>query len=199
MPQIAVVKDLHRRTAQIDIDAHADQIGIERAQLAVRRAQVEPYPNLTVNTGYTRQGQNRSNDWNLGVTMPVPVWNRNQGNIRAAQAQLGEAIQEVGRVENELTTKVAAAFGGYAAARKRAERYRDAILPRAKEAYTLSVRAYQGGQFEYLRVLQAQRAVAEARLEYLRSLGEAWRAASDIAGLMLEDQWPLVPQQPPKE
>ncbi|MBX9583267.1 MAG: hypothetical protein K2X87_23445 [Gemmataceae bacterium] len=39
-------------------------------------------------------------------------------------------------------------------------------------------------------MLQAQRAVAEARLEYVRSLGEAWRAASEVAGLMLEDRWP---------
>lgn len=45
-------------------------------------------------------------------------------------------------------------------------------------------------------VLQVQRAMAEARLEYLRSLGEMWQAASEIAGLMLEDHWPLAPAAP---
>jgi cobalt-zinc-cadmium efflux system outer membrane protein len=39
-------------------------------------------------------------------------------------------------------------------------------------------------------VLQAQRSVAEAKLEYVRSLGELWRSASEIAGLLLEEDWP---------
>ena len=47
--------------------------------------------------------------------------------------------------------------------------------------------------FAYLRVLAAQRTVAEANLELVRSLGEMWRAGSEVGGLMLEDQWPLAP------
>src|SRR5262249_32373760 len=85
--------------------------------------------------------------------------------------------------------RLATAFGIYASARQRAERYRKAILPKARETYQLSLKAYQGGQFEYLRVLQAQRSVAEANLEYVRSLGELWRSASEIAGLLLEEDW----------
>jgi cobalt-zinc-cadmium efflux system outer membrane protein len=56
--------------------------------------------------------------------------------------------------------------------------------------------AFKGGQFEYLRVIQAQRAVAEARLELNRSLGEAWRAAGVISGLLLEEVWPGPPPGP---
>lgn len=167
--------------------------GVERAQLLVRRAEVEPVPNLTVSSGYVRQNQNRSNDWMLGVSVPVPVWNRNQGNILAARGQLGEAVQEVARVEADLTERLATAYRDFAAARERAERTRSAILPKAQETYDLAVRAYKGGQFEYLRVLQAQRALAEARLELNRALGDAWRAASVVSGLALEDHWPPAP------
>jgi outer membrane protein, heavy metal efflux system len=167
------------------------QVGVERARLVLRRAEVEPVPNVTVGAGYTYEGQTRSNDWEIGVSVPVPLWNKNQGNILAARAQVSEAISQVGRVQNDLVNRLATAFSTYAAARKRAERYKTAILPKAQRTYQLSLRAYQGGQFEYLRVLQAQRAVAEANLELVRSLGEMWRAASEIAGLMLEDQWPL--------
>lgn len=158
----------------------------------LKRATVEPIPNVTVGTGYVRQNQNKSNDWVIAASIPVPLWNRNQGNIFAAKAQVGEAINEVGRVQNDLVGRLASSFSTYAAARKRAEKYKSTILPKAEQSYQLSLKAYQGGQFEYLRVLQAQRAVAEARLEYLRSLSEKWRAASEIAGLMLEDQWPLA-------
>jgi len=183
------------RTVQYVLSVHPElrsaQVEVERAQLLLRRAQVEPIPNVTVGAGYVRQNQNRSDDWTINVSVPVPVWNRNQGTIRAIQAQVGEAVQGVGRVENELVDRVASAFRDFAAARQRAARYASAVLPRARETYELSVKAYKGGQFEYLRVLEAQRALAQARIEYLRALGDSWRAASVLSGLTLEDEWPL--------
>ena len=169
------------------------RVAVDRARAAVRRAEAEVVPNVTLSAGYTRQNQNRSNDWAAGVSVPLVLWNRNQGNIRAAQADLGAAAQEVGRVEADLAARLAQAFQTYAAARKRAERYTGAILPRAEETYKLSLEAFKGGQFEYLRVLQAQRAVAEARVELNRALGEAWRAAGEISGLLLEEGWPVAP------
>ena len=176
--------------------ARSARIGVERAQAAVRQAEVQPLPNLTVTGGYVRQFENRSHDAVFGISAPIPVWNRNQGNIRAAQADLGRAVQNVGRVENDLAERIALAFRTYAAARERAERYRTEIVPRAEETYKLSTEAFRGGQFEYLRVIQAQRAVAEARLELNRSLGEAWRAAGEISGLLLEEAWPVLPPAP---
>lgn len=196
------VYDLER-VQQFVLSEHPEvrsaQIGIERARLLAERARKEPIPNVTVGAGYVRQNQNRSDDWTIGVSVPIPVWNRNQGNIMATQAQVGVAVQEVGRVENELTDRLAGAFREYAAARRRADRYRTAILPRAQEAYELSRKAYAGGVFEYLRVLEAQRAVAQANLEYVRALGEAWKAAGAISGLTLEDHWPPAPHVPSAE
>lgn len=187
------------RAQQFVLSEHPElrsaQVGVDRAQVLLRRAQVEPIPNVTLGAGYVRQNQNRSNDVSIGMSLPVPLWNRNQGNIQAAQAQLGEAIQEVGRVENDLVERLATAFRDYAAARLRAERYKTAIIPRARETYELSLKAYQGGQFEYLRVLEAQRSVVQANLEYVRALGDSWRAASVISGLLLEEYWPITSVQ----
>jgi cobalt-zinc-cadmium efflux system outer membrane protein len=188
------------RTLDVVLASHPEvrsaRVGVERAQAAIRRAEVEPIPNLSLSTGYTYQGQNKSNDWLIGVSAPVPVWNRNQGNIRTAKAELGMAIQEVGRVENDLAEQVATALRAYSAALKLAEQYRTDILPKAEETYKLSLEAFKGGQFEYLRVIQAQRAVAEARLEYNRALGDAWKAAADLSALLLEEWWPGPPPKP---
>lgn len=172
------------------------KVGVDRAQAAVRSAQAAPIPNVTVYTGFIRQFENQSNDGQVGLSMPVPVFNRNQGNIRAAQAELGMAIQMVGQTENELAAQVAAAYQTYAAARQRAEVYRTEFIPRAEESYKLAMTAFKGGQFEYLRVIQAQRAVAEARLELNRSLGTAWRSAAELSGLLLEESWPFPPKGP---
>ena len=69
-----------------------------------------------------------------------------------------------------------------------AYRYQKSILPRARESYELSLKGYRAGQFDYLRVLEAQRAYGQADLEAVRSLGEMWRAASEISGLLMEEQ-----------
>lgn len=169
----------------------AAETGVQRAQLALRRAQVEPIPNVNVGAGYQRDNQNLQDLWRFQVQLPVPLFDRNQGNILSARAELSRAEAEVSRVENELLNQLAAAFGQYAAAQERSRLYRTAILADAQKTYDLALAAFQGGQFEYLRVLQAQRAVAEAQLEYVRALGEAWEAASVLSGLLLEDPWPI--------
>jgi cobalt-zinc-cadmium efflux system outer membrane protein len=174
-------------------EARVARVGVERAQAAIRRAQAEPIPNVTVFAGYIRQYENKSHDIGLGMNAPIPVWNRNQGNIRAAQAELGVATQEIGRVENDLAGRVANAARALASAQRRAEAYRVDILPRAEETYDLSLKAFKGGQFEYLRVIQAQRSVAEARLAYNTALGQAWKAAAELSGLLLEEVWPPPP------
>ncbi|WP_437187817.1 TolC family protein [Planctomicrobium sp. SH668] len=143
--------------------------------------------------------QNRSNDWDIGLIVPIPLWNRNQGNIAAAKALIHESKSHVLRVQNDLVEQLAASFASYAAANERVDRYRTAILPRAQRTYQLSQAAYQGGHFEFLRVLEAQRAVAEANLELIRSLVEMWQSASEIAGLMLEDDWPFTSSIPLSE
>jgi cobalt-zinc-cadmium efflux system outer membrane protein len=193
--------DFDRAAAQM-LDVHPEirsaEVGIIRAQLAVRRAEVERIPNVTLGAGYTRDStlQPRQNEWRFEVGVPVPLFNRNQGNIRAAQAELGRATQEVPRVQNELANRLATAFGQYTAAKQRAERYQKSILPKARESYRLTLAAFRGGQFEYLRVLQAQRAIGEANLSYIQALSEQWRAASEIAGLLQEEHWPPAVPRP---
>lgn len=184
-------------------DVHAARFGVDRARVLIQRARVEPRPNVSVDTGYVRQNQNRSDDFRIGASISVPLWNRNQGNIRAAEAEYCEAQQQVRQVQNELTERLSLALRDYAAARRRAERYSTAILPRAKETYELSRKAYQGGEFEYLRILEAQRVLAQAYLDYIRAQGDGWKAAATLSGLTLQDAWPTtgtnVPPAPQPE
>lgn len=177
-------------------EVRSAKVGVERAQAALRRAQAEPKPNITVSSGYTRQNQNVSNDWLLSASMPLPTWNRNQGGIHTAMAEIQMAHQDVRRVENELAERVATSLRTYSAAKQRAEWYREHILGRTNEALKLMTAARDAGQFNALQVLQAQKAVAEARLETNKSLGEAWKAAGELSGMLLEEQWPPTPLMP---
>ena len=167
------------------------KVGVLRSEIDLRRAEVQKIPNVTLSAGYVKQYENKSNDAMVGVSVPFPIFNRNQGNIQTAQADLGKSRLEVNRMQNELSARLAGAHGQYAAAKERVDRYQKSILPAANRSYELSLIGFKGGQFDYLRVLQAQRTLGEARLEYTRALGDAWRAASEIAGLLLEEDWPV--------
>lgn len=164
-------------------------IGVDKARLVLRRAEVQPIPNVTVGAGYVRQNQNRSDDWTVGVSVPVPVWNRNQGNIQAARAALAEANKEIARVENDLADRVAAAMRDFAAAKQRVE-----SLKVLREKAAQAVRIVREAQtMTTLQRLESQRSLSQVDLEYNRALSDVWKAASVISGLAQEDQWPVSP------
>ncbi len=166
-------------------------VELSRAKTALRQAKAERIPNVTIGVGYTRQNQNKSDDWSLGFQIPLPILNANQGNIHAAWATTGRALEGIRATEYDLTRRLAEAISRYSAARRQLVRYRDFILPDAAKALRLSQAAFKGGQFPSSQVLQAERALAEANLEYLNFLEDAWKAASEISGLLLEEDWQL--------
>jgi cobalt-zinc-cadmium efflux system outer membrane protein len=180
-------------------EARVAAVAVEKARAAVHRAEVEVIPNVTASVGYVRQNQNRSNDWSVGVSVPLVLRNRNQGNIRAAQAEVVAATHDVTRIQNTLAERVAVAYRTYALAKKRAEQYQASILPKVEEIYGFVKSQFEKGVVEYLRVLQAQRAVAEARLESNLALSEAWQAAGELSGLLLEENWPPAPSTVPSK
>ena len=171
----------------------AAQVGVSRAQAALQLAEAQPIPNVTVGAGYMRDNIDKQDQWSFQVALPIPIFNRNQGNIRAAQAEVSGTNRQVAETSNDLVARLATNFGDYSAAKERVDQFRTDILPDARKAYELSLNAFQGGEFQYLRVLQAQRTLGEADLEYVRSLGEMWKAAADISGLLLEESWPVMP------
>ncbi len=177
------------------------RVGITEAELVLRRNQVQAVPNVTVGAGYVRQNQDKANEWTFQVGVPIPAFNRNQGNVQTARAELSKAIHEVARVQNDLVGRLASAYGTYAAAKDRVHLYRKTILPTAEQANQIALDAFKGGGFEYLRVLQSQRVLQETKLEYLRALGEAWRSASELSGLLLEEEMivPMEASKKPKE
>ncbi len=185
---------LRARMLAVHPEILSAEVGVAKAELSLRRAKLERIPNITLGAGYVRQNQNVSDDWTIEFGMPVPIFNRNQGNIQAARADIARSVQQVYATRNVLSGRLATAVARYRAARERVKQYRDKILPDVHRAYHLALAGFQGGQFEYLRVLEAQRSLAEVNLEYIESLSVAWQAASEIAGLILQDDWP--PRRP---
>jgi len=172
----------------------AARVAVERARLLVHRAEAEVRPNLTLGAGYTWQGQNRSHDWGVSLSLPLPVWNRNQGNIRSAQAEWGKAIQETRKLELELTEQISQAYQNYVSAKLQAKAFRQRVIPLATEAVNLASKAQQSGQASVFDVLSTRRWLLLHQLALVKHDTQVWQAAAILSGLMLEETWPVFPK-----
>lgn len=159
---------------------------VERARRALSRSSVEAVPNI--NTQVSVQYDNATEDTITGVQIgvPLPVWNRNQGGIRQAQAEVSEALRNVDRVEFGLQRRLANTFRQYSDAHQTAQAYASDILPRSSRTLELVRSAFDQGEVGYLELLTAQRTFSQTNLGYLDALGVLWKSYVQIDGLLLE-------------
>ena len=121
----------------------------------------------------------------LGVALPI--WNRNQGGIRQARAEVSAAQQNIERVELDLKNRLAGAFQAYADARIQVEGFSQEILPKARETLELVQNGYEQGEVGYLDFLAAQRTYSQTSLTYIEALRTLWQSSVRIEGLLLEN------------
>ena len=111
----------------------------------------------------------------------MPLFNRNQGNIRSTQGDIADAVASLGVLQNELLRQVEEVLGRYRAARQSEERIRTQVLPVATRAQQLVKDGYQKGILDISTFLQAQRALSDATLSYIDALENVWTTAAEIA------------------
>ena len=186
---IAVQRGVISRNSLVQIA----RMEVNRNEVLLRRAEVEPFPNINFQGGYQEQQPGANAPQNQGlyqVTFAVPLWNRNQGNIRAAQANIGAALARVGSVQNDLASDSASAIGRFLSSQQQVDRYEEQMLPKAREALRLVVQLYAAGLTDFQRLLQAQRQLMDVNLGYVNAQETRWIAAAEVAGLLQADRFP---------
>jgi cobalt-zinc-cadmium efflux system outer membrane protein len=121
------------------------------------------------------------------VAVQIPLFNRNQGNVTAARADIERAGEEKKRIALTLRERAASAVDQYANARVMAVEYREEVLPRAKKAYSLMVEKYGRMLASYPRVLDTQRKLYELQIEYISALEGVWTNGIALQGYLLTD------------
>jgi outer membrane protein, heavy metal efflux system len=166
----------------------------DRAQSALARARREPIPDLQVRGGmeYNNELLDRlpfAKGWEgiAEVSVEIPIFNRNQGDVAAARANIDRAEQEKRRIALTLRDRAASAVDQYANARLMAVEFRDEILPRAKKAYGLMNEKYGLMLASYPRVLASQRKLYELQIEYVAALEAVWTNGIALRGYLLTD------------
>jgi cobalt-zinc-cadmium efflux system outer membrane protein len=179
-------------------ELRAARAEVARSQLGLKREQVEPIPNVQVRAANGYDFETRKDTTSVQVGVRLPVFDKNQGNIRAARAQVSYAEAELCRVELSLRQRLARAYARYRTARATVETYRKNNLPDAKEAYELYLDSFKKRRAAWPQVLVAQRTYFQMSVEYTQALDEMRRAEVAILGLLLVDGLD-EPPGPPSE
>ena len=165
-----------------------------RAQTALVRAKREAIPDLLLRGGMEYNHETLGSvpfakGWEgiAEASLQIPLFNRNQGNVTAARADIERAGEEKKRIALTLRERAASAVDQYANARLMAIVYRDEVLPRAKKAYSLMVEKYGRMLASYPRVLDAQRKLYELQIEYISALEGVWTNGIALQGYLLTD------------
>ncbi len=165
-----------------------------RAQSVINRARREAIPDIQLRGGMEYNHELLGSvpfakGWEgiAEVSVEIPLFNRNQGNVAAARADIERAGQEKKRISLTLRERAASAIDQYANARLMAVEYRDEMLPLAKKAYGLMVEKYGQMLASYPRVLDAQRKLYELQIEYIGALESVWTNGIALQGYLLTD------------
>jgi len=131
-------------------------------------------------------GRRKGLEGRLEVGVNVPIFNRNQGGIAAAEAELAIAQGDVERLQLLLRTRFAANFREYRNAQQVVERYRTQVIPRAREAYQTYLTNFRQMSAAYPKVLIAQRTLFQVEVEYAKALIQLRERAIGLRGFLLE-------------
>jgi cobalt-zinc-cadmium efflux system outer membrane protein len=170
--------------------ANAD---MARAEAALARAKAARVPDLTLNGGLRRDsdpvhpgGPAIGNEAFADIGLRLPLWDRNQGGIAAAAADLSRARLEAERMRLGLEARFAARYGRYRQAAERAAAFRGGILDRARQSYAQYLSRYQQMMAAYPQVLMAQRTLFQLEDDYVDTLDRAWESAVAIQTLQVD-------------
>jgi cobalt-zinc-cadmium efflux system outer membrane protein len=159
--------------------------GVQAAQAEVARQYAQRVPNVDLRATAQYNNEIGQNISTVEVGLPLPIYNRNQGNIAKAESNLIAAQNEVRRVELELRRQLAAVFEQYLNAMQQAQKYSGQILPNSAKTLELVRSGYQLGEFNYQALLITQRTYFQANLAYMENLRQARQSAVAIEGLLL--------------
>jgi outer membrane protein, heavy metal efflux system len=167
-----------------DIARWATEMAQRQAALDLAGAQRIPDPTLRGGVRHARETDD--NALVMEFSIPLPVFDRNQGGFLEARYRLAKAGEERRAAEGQVRAALAEAYGALASAFVEATRLHNEVLPGAQQAFDAASEGYRQGKFGFLDVLDAQRTLFESRGRYLEVLAAYHRAVAEVERLIGE-------------
>lgn len=163
----------------VELRTVEQQIKTEESRLRLARAQ--RVPDLTLEPGIETLDSAFSHPgFKMQATVPLPIFNRGQGDIRKSSAMLDQLRAERDAARQRISSEIGRAALNLESARKQVEFYESKLLPEAERLRQLAVESYQVGQTGLLSVIDATRNARDVRQAYLQALFDYQTALADL-------------------
>jgi cobalt-zinc-cadmium efflux system outer membrane protein len=159
------------RRARLQVEREDAQVGLDRSQRI---------PDLTLIVGRQKDDELGRSQTVLGVSIPLPLFNRNQGSLQASLGRAEKARTELEAERLRLHQSLSSAYQRAQLSREQVRTMRDDILPAAQRVFDAAVTGFEAGKFAFLDVLDAQRTLLQIRTQYIQALYDRYRAAADL-------------------
>lgn len=153
-----------------------------QAAVALEHAKRIPDPTIGGGVRYFNESQDQA--LLLEVSIPLPIFDRNQGEILAARYEVAQSDEERRAAAIGVRTALSETYTTLAAALSEAGTLRDDVLPGAQQAFDTASEGYRRGKFRFLDVLDAQRTLFEARGQYIAALAAYHKAVAALERLI---------------
>jgi cobalt-zinc-cadmium efflux system outer membrane protein len=170
----ATSTDLYRIALANRPDLGAAEAARKKAEADIRLARANAWADITPGIEYQRIGPD--NTVGFVVSVPIRIFDRNQGELARTQADAKRAAAAREVVAIQALSEVDTALAALRAEREKLTILRETYLPKAKQARDTVEFAYRRGGLSLLDYLDAQRTYRDTAAEYLRSLGNYWTA-----------------------
>ncbi|MBR0965633.1 TolC family protein [Bradyrhizobium diazoefficiens] len=147
-------------------------------------ARLKPYPDVRLAAGWRHFNETNDDAVRLTLSVPIPVFDQNQGNILSAQESLAKTRAEREANRNILLVVAGRAYDTVQGSLRELSALRDTGIPKAQAAANEIEQGYGAGRFTLLEVLDAQANVTQARLREQEALQNYHVAVATIEGLV---------------
>jgi cobalt-zinc-cadmium efflux system outer membrane protein len=197
MQPVPLVGDLEGDIPQLDLEtcwqdllSRSPQLRSTESELdhgwaVYRSARAQAIPNITLQSVIEYDKATQATTASTLVALPLPLYNRNQGNIDKALADVRTDQAEIRRVQLVLRDQMADSFRRYQSSLRQTERLKQAILPNTEENLKLATQLYVAGETAFTPVLLAQQSYFESRVAYVEAVTELHKVVTEINGLQL--------------
>jgi cobalt-zinc-cadmium efflux system outer membrane protein len=164
-----------------DVLAAKSDLNAAKANLKLQKAYRIPDPTFSVGSEHEPPGGGPSvNTWNFGVSFPLPLWNLNGGNIKAAEATVDQMVIALGKIKAQAFADVADAVIEYDEAHNRFVEYRDKTRPKSSFTREAVAYAYEHGGASLVDLLEAERTDNTVRQAVAQAMSDTASAVADL-------------------
>ncbi|MCC6256554.1 MAG: TolC family protein [Ignavibacteriaceae bacterium] len=182
------IVSLPNREDVIDSLEQIPLINIIESERVLRSAKLEleksqALPDLTISGGVRYLNELNTNSFIAGVSMPIPFFSRNQGNIQSAEVLL----QQVDEIKNarilSVVSNINSSFNNLLSAYNNSIRLKEEIIPESEKAYEITRQGYLQGRFAFIDLLDAQRTLFDTEAQYLLELADYYKSLIELENL----------------